>query len=162
MKTLFYASVVVGLLLIGASWFVLPDRVASHFGPDGKADGQSGKTELVVILAATLVFVAATFAVCPLFPPQWFNVPNSAYWKRPENLPQMKRKVEPFLYEMGVFTNLFFVALMFAIVVANRSDPPVLPASFWVSFGGFIVYTVLWVLRLFLAFRVPKDSGHNP
>ncbi|HVK06735.1 MAG TPA: DUF1648 domain-containing protein, partial [Armatimonadaceae bacterium] len=85
------------LLVIGAVavsltqvWYfypLLPERVASHFGPDGRADGWTAKDAFIGVSVGTIlflsVFMSALSALIARIPDEAINLPNKEYWLAP-------------------------------------------------------------------------------
>ena len=149
----------VALALVGLA--VLPDRVATHFGAGGAANGWGAKTisALLFIGIDALLFFPLFFAprLVFVFPTRWMNLPNKDYWLRKENRPHLSAMVASFAHEFGVviFAFLFFAQML--TIQANVSQPvrfdeKALLAALIVFLG----YTVVWCIRYFRAFRVPK------
>lgn len=74
------AGVIFIILLLIQNWGSLPDKIPSHFGPDGRADAYGGKSSLIWLLAICL-FVFLTITIVNRYP-HLFNY----FWKiTPEN-----------------------------------------------------------------------------
>lgn len=163
--------VVFGLvLLLYLAWTLvlhaqLPDRVATKFAGNGVAAGWMAKTSHTALMLLVPTSIAGMLLVVGLLisviPPSLINVPNPAYWKRKENLPTMRALFRPFFVDMGFYLLLFFGALQWWIVQANRRQPPRMSDSFWGVLAIFIVMIAVWTFRLFLAFRIPNEDRHE-
>src|SRR5690349_6137471 len=66
----------------------LPDKVASHFGMDGKPNGWMLRSDYVLYMGAAGVglplFILAIYSLLSIIPKQLINVPNRDYWFAPE------------------------------------------------------------------------------
>lgn len=149
----------VALALVGLA--ILPDRVATHFGAGGAANGWGSRTfsALLFVGIDALLFFPLFFAprLVLIFPPRWMNLPNKEYWLREENRPRLRAMVASFAHEFGVviFAFLFFAQML--TIQANRSQPVKLNEKALVAaLIVFIGYTVVWCVRYFRAFRIPK------
>lgn len=119
----FFALASVGQLFIYLP--SLPERVASHFGANGAADGFMPKSSyirfmvglhvglplFIVIIAATLKFV----------PSSLINIPNRDYWLQPSLRAQTLRENETMLVWIGVATCVFLMGLSHLTYVANKN-----------------------------------------
>jgi serine/threonine-protein kinase len=159
---------VIVLVLCIAQIFIeaprLPDRVASHFTMDGRADGWSGRNAFLVTFAAlygfTALIVGGLGLVLPKIPPAFINMPNKVYWLAPERRAETCTRVFGMMLWMGAAT-LCFMCLLFRLIVrANlASEGGAGPGSgFWIVMGLYLTYTTGWVVRFFWIFRMPKKD----
>jgi uncharacterized membrane protein len=129
----------------------LPERVATHFGANGQANGwmtRGGHVQFTLLMGAALpAFVMGLFALMSRFPGQALNVSHKEYWLAPER----RAETLDFIQRQGIrFAGLFIAflaAIHWSILAANRHTPAVLPGSHvaWIA-GGFLVAAVVWVL----------------
>ncbi|HYR58970.1 MAG TPA: DUF1648 domain-containing protein, partial [Chthoniobacteraceae bacterium] len=65
----------------------LPERVATHFGVNGRPNGWMSRTQYrnftIGIGIGTPVFIVATFAIVERLKGWGVNIPNRAYWLDP-------------------------------------------------------------------------------
>jgi uncharacterized membrane protein len=138
----------------------LPIRVASHFGLDGMADGWMMKGEyalaMVAVAAAWTVIMLLFDFLVYILPVTTLNVPNAAYWKQPENQPTLRRKTSSFLCELGIYVIVLLAFVNYSVLQANKKNPPRLDEYENIAIIIFFVLIALWLVRMFLAFRVPK------
>ena len=87
-RTLFFAILAAGLLQLVHDFPLLPERVASHFGASGAANGWMTKSQFLMTYAAILL--PALFlefgcsAALPRRRKRSCNLPNKEYWLSPE------------------------------------------------------------------------------
>lgn len=92
-------------------------------------------------------------------PPRLLSLPYKQYWLREENRARAKQLLARFMDEFGLVLFGFLFGVTLLAVEANRSDPVRLnEALFLVLLAGFLVYTVIWTIRLILGWR-PPDMG---
>lgn len=141
-----------------ASLWLLPETVAIHFGRGGRPDNfASRETHAVLMLFVDIItFVPLYFsnAVIDRVPARFISLPYKQYWLREENRAQAKRMLSHMMDEFGLslFGFLFGVSLL--AIHANRSVPVRLNEPlFLVLLAAFLLYTLLWTIRLILRFR---------
>ena len=164
MRAAFFVAFAANVLLMLVSLVILPDRVAVHFGRGGCPDSWASKeaNALVFLLVETPMFLLLWFGPSlPLGVPKRFvSLPNKEYWLREENLPAFKQKMEHLMAQFGTAFFLFFFFTGLLTVQANLSDPVRLNEKAFVPIVVlFLVYTVVWTIGLFRAFRVPGVGG---
>lgn len=149
---------VVCMALAVGSIALLPARVATHFGPSGEPDGWASPTENAVIFMAisTLLFVLFYFMhrIIARVPVSMVNLPNKDYWLAPE-------RAEASLAKLAVQFRMFGAAILLLMSVAqalavqaNLTKPPRLDnALFLGALGLFLVFSILWAISLYRAFR---------
>lgn len=153
----FFLNLVAALLIYVAS----PEKVAAHFDVRGAADGWMTRESQLLIMLGMNVFVFATFLGCIWLSykfPSLINVPNPAYWKREENLPEMRRRLLPFLYEIGVLCFAFLAATELLAFHTNRLDPPRMGGGMYLLFGLLGLGFAVWFVRTLRQFRVPEEE----
>ena len=86
MRVNFLLAFLLNLAVVVISWAVLPERVASHFGADGKANGWSSNTAFALTMAGIQLFLFFTLYYASrwilLFPVSMINLHNKEYWLR--------------------------------------------------------------------------------
>ena len=77
------------LCVVQAAYYypLLPERIASHFGPSGRPDAWSAKASfitfyLIIVAILFLLFPTISFAVSKI-PVSFINLPNKEYWLSP-------------------------------------------------------------------------------
>lgn len=150
------------LALGSVAW--LPERVASHFGARGLADGwmSRGGYVLTMVLMQTAflaVFLGShrlVFAVSP----RWVNLPHKDYWLQPERRAVTQAMLATWLARMGAGFFLLMALTSLLTVQANLSEPARLDMPlFWAALGLFTAYTVGWCVGFYRAFRVPAGAA---
>ncbi|QQS00958.1 MAG: DUF1648 domain-containing protein [Austwickia sp.] len=124
------------------AWAVtaLPDRAATHFGPDGAADGWSTPASFGVTMGgvglATLVLIPALMWLGARGDGRFINMPTARakeYWTAPERISTLRSILVDWALVFSAVTALFLAAAQVATVQANRLDPPQLGAWSWLA-----------------------------
>jgi uncharacterized membrane protein len=143
------------------SWFILPDNTAIHFSRGGVPDNWASKDAHVIIFTGIMVVLYAGFVLSPNLlsglPAKYINLPNREYWLRDENRPEAESRMRELMLTFGIATGLFMLSVSAMSVAANLSEPVRLSEGiFLVIFISYIAYTVMWLVRLLTAFRIPE------
>lgn len=136
-------SLAIGVI---ASAFWLPERVASHFGTDGRANGWMARpyyllftASLPAMLALILAFAARLVRSCPA---SFINIPRRDFWLAPERRVGTAVIIRNRLGWLFCLLTLFFGGLHILTVVANRSHPPQL------AMGGLLILVTAFLLAV--------------
>lgn len=164
MRLAFYGSFGLNVLVALLFRVMQPARIAVHFGAGGQADrwGSANESALLMVGLSLLMctLFASTHRLLFVFPPSWVNLPNKAYWLKPEMRPETEGKMRLLMHVFGCVWFLFWLSLQTLTFLANRSDPVRLnSALFGVAFGAFSLAVVAWLIALYRAFRLPTDES---
>jgi len=134
---------------------LLPERVASHFGPSGQPDAWSTKQSfitlyLIVMGFLTLVFLGMGFCMSKI-PVSLINMPNKDYWLSPG------RRQETFDFMSHYFLwfasatlmlmlDMFYQTFQVNLGKANSLSHPVASLAFYIGFA------ILWSIGLVIRF----------
>jgi hypothetical protein len=151
----------VGLSVV--SYFVLPDRVASHFGAAGRPNGWMSNAALTATMVGThtLLFVVFLYSsrllrVCP---PSLVSLPNRDFWLSPENRPRVEGILDRLMAEYGVVMFLFMLLVGALVLQANLAEPVRLnERPLLYGLGALLAYTVYWCVKCFRSFRRPAEG----
>jgi uncharacterized membrane protein len=160
---MFIANVAVTLVSLA----VLPERVATHFGAGGMADGWASNQVNALITTGVHVILFCCFYFTDrlifLFPPSLVNLPNKEYWLDPANKPRTIEKIQGLMWNLGAVMFLFLLVLGLLALQANlaktvRLNEPV----FFAALGALLVYTIGWLVVFYRTFRIPgNNNGAN-
>jgi len=158
LNTVFLVTVLFSLI----SWLVLPDNVAIHFSASGVPDSWVSRGFHIVMYTVLMAVLYASFAFAPRIfdgvPKKYISLPNSKYWLLDENLPEAVRRMSRLMYSFGAATGLLMLGVLILIIKANLSDPVALHGGIsWVLLISYFAYTAWWLVRVFTAFRIPKE-----
>lgn len=160
MKMLFMLTFIANVALTLLSVVVLPDRVAIHFGVHGTANGWASNDMNALLMTIMHVLLFCSFYFSPrlmlLFPAKWISLPNKDYWLQPSVLPKTLAKISGLMWHYGVAMFLFLLMIGILSLQANLAPTVRLNLTvFFPALGAFLLYTVMWILVFFRAFRLP-------
>jgi hypothetical protein len=161
MNNFLWLAYTVNVLCVSGSLLILPERIATHFNKSGMPDCfGSSRILLNLIGIQTLLFVI--FLLMPkisfFFPDKWINLPNKAYWLKPENRPFAKILLETYLWQMGAATLLLFLTLTIETVRANLADPIQLePKVMVTAIALYMVFACYWCIAFPAVFHKLKN-----
>jgi len=148
--------------LIGtASW--LPNRVASHFGLEGVANGWMSRNNFLILTGAVPVVIALVFAgivrmAHSRLAAGMINIPNRAFWLAPERRALTAAIIRNRLAWLLSFLTLYFGGLHGLTVLANRSHPARLPMGMLLLLVVlFLLAVLIWTASLLTRFAETKD-----
>ena len=136
----------------------LPERVASHFGANGMANGymtrDGYRTFIVSFALGVPLLVVAVVALFPRAFPGAINIPDRDYWMAPERREKTLGYLTGWACSLGSILALFIAAIHSAVRVANEYDPPRLPSALlFILLAAFGVAMVVWIAALATHFR---------
>ncbi len=159
LNTLVFLAVV--FMGVSANWFFtlsLPQKVATHFNFAGKPDGfmtlQNHQSFIILSTICFPLFMVFMVGVLPMWFPSLVNISHRDYWFAPERKTQTLDYLFNMACKLGVLMVFFFVGLNVIIVLANNSNPVLMPKlPFFVVMALFFIGVFLWAVMLFLKFR---------
>ena len=141
---------------------VLPEVVASHFGPSGAPDAWMSRGGLLATFAAGQAII---FSVAPLattlvkrLPTELVNLPNKDYWLTPERRDEAVRRLANHAWGFSAAIGAFIVFVEVLVVRANLAHAPLENGIFLAGLAGVFAFTIGWIVRMNAAFRVPNPS----
>ncbi len=164
MKSIQTPAIVFTLLYIGFLLYVgqtapfLPDRMATHFGIDGQANGwmsRSGYIDFIRLFGLALPAFTIAVGFLTRFLPAWMiNIPNRDYWLAPEHRVETYTSVLGYCLWLACLEAGFVGGMHYLTIVANRSTPAHLPSNGLISvLGIFLVGLGFWIVALVRRFR---------
>ncbi|GAA4965888.1 DUF1648 domain-containing protein [Kineococcus glutinatus] len=162
----FVLSALVFAAVVAVSAAVLPERVPVHFGASLEADSYAGRTTLVLLDAGLWLTMTALFAGLAVWtrraPLELVNVPNAAYWKRPEHEAELRRRLVDDLLSFGTATLLLLAAVTALVTHGAVAGGGRLSAWVWVALAGYAGWVALHCARaLTVRYRVPAAAGSS-
>jgi uncharacterized membrane protein len=152
MRTLLLILPIAACIHIACYYAQLPDRVASHFGPSGEADGWMSKSAFAAFYIGVMLFQATVFggigALLRRTPNDLINLPNKEYWLAPERREETLRGIAESLSSFGVATMVLLIAVMHTVILANISGTFRLGNVVWYYFVAYFAYTIVWTVNL--------------
>lgn len=144
----------------------LPERVASHFGAGGAADGWSSRGEHLLFIGLLGVGMLAGLpllaAVLSRGSGTFINVPHKDYWlddAHPNRRREFRRRFTDDVLTVAALTGALLTWMQVETVLANESDPPRMGASMWVALVVFMVLMLGWTAWLLTSrYRPPAEE----
>jgi uncharacterized membrane protein len=139
----------------------LPDRVGTHFGAGGVADGWMTRDGYRLYMLAFAVgfagVIVAMVGIVPRFFPAVVNVPNRAYWLAPERRTAAAAYLLAHAGLLGVLIEAVIAGVHWLVLAANSVSPPRLAtAPFVALLAAFLVFLLVWLVALLRRFRLPR------
>ena len=162
-----WAWAVVGAAYVaGVAWSaaVLPDRVASHFGPGGAPDSWSTRTGMVVFWIVLGVAMLGGLPALGLLAARGdgttLNLPHKDYWLAPERRELLRRSLLADMLVLTALTGALLVGLMVLTTRINvRGSEHFSTGVFVLILGPYLVGIVVWVVALLRRYRRPGDAS---
>lgn len=167
MRKWFILVFIVNILLIAASYFFLPEKVATHFTLGGNPDSWGSKGSYLLIwpaLEIPLFFILFYIPRTILkFPERMISLPHKEYWLKEENKPRVLVIFTERMSGMGTFFFAFLAAVQGLVIDANLSDPVQLKENLFLPIlVAFMLYMLYWTVTFIRAFRVPEARESKP
>ena len=145
------------LALVLASSAQLPERVATHFGGEGRANSwmsRQGYLAFEAVFPLVLgLFMAGTSSLVSLFPARFVNLPRKDFWLAPERRALTAGILRSRMMWLACLMTLFFGGLHALTLEANRVQPPQLPMGGLLAIVmAFLIAVMLWVILLLMRF----------
>jgi len=163
-RSLFFAIALAASARFFYLYPLLPDVMASHFGPSGAPNGWMPKSMFFLVYAFTValgvvvVFVPAR-AVAKA-PVSSINLPNKEYWLAPERRAETVAFFERSFAWFGSILLLLVTMVLDFACTANFQTPPVLPVRTVIPcIVLFVLYTILWVIHIARHFSASVSSS---
>lgn len=164
------AAVVWLLVYVGYLAFVfasapqLPERVATHFGAEGRANGWMTRQGYLIFETAFPLaiglFLAGTASLTSRFPARFVNLPRKDFWLAPERRALTAGILRSRMTWLASLMTLFFGGLHALTLEANRVHPPQLPMDgLLLVVVAFLVAVLIWVSLLLMRFA---ETGERP
>jgi uncharacterized membrane protein len=144
----------------------LPQRIATHFGASGAADGwgtRGGYLTVDIITSAALVLgLPMLVGVFLRGSGAGLNIPHKDFWLRPENRPTLRRRLTVDMLFFGGAIGLLLSWVDVEVVRANALATPSMGASSWVAIVVFVVVMLAystWMATVRYAIPLGQRSG---
>jgi uncharacterized membrane protein len=155
-----------GLMLLGLFqhawyWPQLPERVATHFGIDGKPnDWMSRSASTIVFLALQLgvpVFMLAMTSLAARMPVSMVSIPNREYWLHPERQGATMAHMWLMMTWIAVFTSLFMTVIGHLTFMANKTGNGLNLPLFLSGLIAYLIAVFTIASRSMWHFRMPRQ-----
>lgn len=148
-----YAAFIIG---VAATYSRIPERIASHFGANGVANGWMSRDGYVWFMVGIVTLVSATmlaaFGSVRYLPSALVNIPRRDYWLAPERRDETARTLMRSGLLMVGLNSLFFLGIHLLVVAANEAQPPRLSDAVWALLAAFLLTTGALTLKLYRRF----------
>jgi uncharacterized membrane protein len=161
-RIIYVVLLAIGVLDWVRRYPLLPERMASHFGPHGEVNNWQSKEAFFTTMTAVVgVSFVAGFVVPMLLaitPASMINLPNKEYWLAPERRVQTMRYVSMKMAWFGC--GLLFLLLFVTSEAINANLPShgqFNSQAMWVVLFGFLVFTAMWTVSLLRHFSRVRE-----
>lgn len=161
MKKMFVYIFLLNILLILASGFYLPDRVATHFGSGGMPNGWASRDRHMLISMIMTICLFLVFFSLPrlvrILPSSSLNLPDRNFWLKEENRQQLVTILETGFYEFGTAMMLFLFCISLLTCEANLKIPAHLNEPVMIALLAlFLAYSAYWGIQFYRSLKKPK------
>jgi uncharacterized membrane protein len=148
------------LVYVNQTMSLLPERIATHFGINGQANGWMSRSGYQVFISLTglglPLFIVLMGFLCRFLPTWTLNIPHREYWLAPDRRALTCEYLLAWYFWLACLTVAFFGALHYLTVQANHSVPVHLPGlPFTVILAVFLGLIALWTIGLLRHFLNP-------
>jgi hypothetical protein len=158
------ALAVYALFAAGAALYVvvtsgsLPERVATHFGGGGNANGWMSRAGYRVFMLGFAVGLPSALVWLvgwlPRVAPTMVNIPDRDYWLGPEQRAASLAFMARMACWFGCLMVAFMAAIHWSILRANAmAEPRLGNTEFLIILGGFLAAVGWWSFRMIRRFR---------
>lgn len=158
MRAWFWGTVAAYVVVWAYAAAVLPSRVPVHFGPLGDADRFASRTEALVSLGVVGVGTALLFVLTDLLLARgdmsMLNIPHKPWWSATAARRDRARTLmRDDMHLFAAATMLLLILVQASTVLAAQADEPRLGWGFFVAFFAYLVFTGVWVVRMYRAYH---------
>ena len=152
---------------LAATVTLLPEQVATHFDAAGVPNGWMSRTShLIFISLFGIGFPLLIIGICwsvRFVSPVTINIPHRDYWLAEERRIESVDFVFRHSIWLGCLGIAFITGLHWAMVLANRQQPPHLSTAMALGVtGGFLAGVIVWVIFLYRRFPAPPADYKKP
>ena len=148
-----YAAFLIGMV---ATYARLPERMASHFGVNGVANGWMTRDGYFWFMVGIVTFVSLTmlaaFGSIRFLPNSLINIPRRDYWLASERRDETAEALMGYGLWMIGLNSLFFLAIHLLVVAANATQPARLSNDVWWLLVAFLAMTGVILFKLYRRF----------
>lgn len=159
---LLFLAVLAGLLQLIFQLTLLPEKVATHFGPNGAPDGFMSRTShatfQVALILGMPIFLLGLGRLSRYMPNSMVNIPNKAYYLHPDRRDQTLATTNVFLVWITVVTEAFFIGLSHLLFTANIEQSNLSTVGFTILMSVYFAAIFGMSLSLLWIYRLPKSA----
>ncbi len=139
---------------------LLPEKVATHFGPSGRPDAWGSKMQFIVVYLVAVGVMAAIFLGLGLaltkIPNALINLPNKDYWLAPERRRETSDYMLPWFLWLGSLTMILLLDIAHQSFQVHLGKATRL-GHFWITLGGYLILSTMWCVAIYRKFS-KKES----
>jgi uncharacterized membrane protein len=158
-STSFVASLALRLWLV---FDALPEVMASHFDaagqPNGFQDKQSFAAVSLALSAGNLMLFGALPWLLRKLPVSLINLPHREFWLAPGRRQGALARLDVYMDWFACATTALLAAVFELVLRANLARAPLASAATWLLLTSYLVFTLVWLVSLWRAFRLPHDA----
>lgn len=152
------------LVFVFATSAQLPERVATHFGAEGRANGWMSRQGYLIFEVVFPLLIGAllvgTASLASRFPARFVNLPRKDFWLAPERRALAAGLLRSRMAWLACLMTLFFGGLHALTIQANRCQPAQLPmGGLLLVVMAFLIAVMIWVALLLMRFAETGESG---
>lgn len=142
-------------------WPQLPERVATHFGIDGKPNdwmSRSASTIVFLVLQSGVpIFLLGMTSLAFRMPTSMLNIPNREYWLQPERRSATIAHMSSMMTWIAVLTSLFMTIIGHLTFMANKTGNGLNLPLFFSALVIFLIAIFTIAGRSMWHFRMPRQ-----
>jgi uncharacterized membrane protein len=136
---------------------MLPQKIATHFNADGKADGWMSHSAFIWYSIGMYYFMGGIFLlsgwIIRKLPTELINIPNRGYWLHPARKEQAVEVLITYLCWIGVATISFLLILTQITILANIHQSIISSEIFWTVTGVYIITIFMLGWKMYRYFK---------
>ncbi len=160
-KILFNILLIISILFPIIIYPQLPYRVASHFGPNNKADDWMIKSKYMIVHFLLIFSISGLFAAMAKFihklPASIINLPNKDYWLTEERKEKTFLILQGMFYWIGNLCLLLFLYVFYQVYKANITANNQLDSFAWFAIIIFLAGNG-YIIMKYISFFNNKNS----
>jgi serine/threonine-protein kinase len=141
----------------------LPERVATHFGISGRADGFMSLANYRLFIAVLPLllggFILGVSKLCLRLPARFINIPNRDIWLSPARRPELAAILTRWFAILACLIVVLLAEVHTLTVLANQLQPPRLPDIAAFVLIGFPAGLLLWIVGLIMRLAEPQEAA---
>jgi len=166
LRTGLIAAPFVAAVHVGWYYGALPERVASHFGPGGAADGWMSRPAFAASYVGLVIGMGLLFGGVGWWlrrlPTSMINLPHREVWLAPGRREETLAALGGQMAEIGLATIGFLIVVFHLCLRANVDGTFRLGRGIFVALGVFLAVLVVWIVLLVNRYaRPPRPAAGN-
>jgi hypothetical protein len=142
------------------AWPDLPEPMASHFDGNGYPNGFQSRATFMSFIFGIQALLAVSFMLPPrlmrFIPPRLLSLPYRAYWMKPENIGEALDRYASWSVWFGFTSAALMLGVFELALQANLAREPLNSSLMWLLVGGYLLGTLLAIVRLVVILKPPR------